>query len=192
MSESRHTTRLQGKWDLTAGGIRGRSGDITYAKSWCGFGSRDESKSGPYYTWREQIKAYITALSWKPGSLTDDQLDSVVKFARSLPPVNSRITLIKTKHRQEDAVEVQRQLRHLVKDIGRKLQATIDRLYASQAEDALNAEDTEPESKCSLLFTVRFAIRLVLNIFSRSSMRMGFSLFPKGDKASHYPSDRRS
>ena len=192
MSESRHTTRLQGKWDLTAGGIRGPSGVITYAKSWNGFGSRDESKSGPYYTWRKQIKAYITALSWKPGSLTDDQLNSVIKLAGSLPPVNSRITLINMKHCQEDTVELKRQLRHLVKDIGRKLQATMDRLYASQADDALNAEDTEPESKCSLPFTVRFAIQLVLDIFSHSSMRLGFSLFTKGDKASHYPSDRRS
>ena len=183
---------IPGKWDLTAGRIRAHYGDITYAKSWCGFKSRDESKTGPYYTWREQIKAYITALSWKPGSLTDDQLDSVVKFARTLPPVNSRITLIKTKHRQEDVVEVQRHLRHLVKDIGRKLQATMDRLYAGQAMDALNAEDTDPESKCSSPSTVRFAIRLVLTIFSSSSMRLGFSLFPKGDKTSHCPSDRRS
>ena len=116
----------------------------------------------------------------------------VVKFPRSLPPVNSRITLIKTKHCQEDAKEVPRQMRHLVKDMGGKLQMTMDRLNALQAQDALNAEDTEPKSKCSLPFTVRFAIRLVRNSFSRSSMRLGFSLFRKGDKASHYPSDRRS
>ena len=126
----------QGKRDLTAGGIRGRSGDITYLESCCAFGSRDKFKSGPYCTWHEQIKAYIMALSWKPGSLTDDQLILVVIFACSLPLVNSRITLIKMKHRQEDAVEVQRQPKHLVKNIGRKLQATMDHLYVSQAEDA--------------------------------------------------------
>ena len=72
----------------------------------------------------------MTALSWKPGPLTDDQLDSAVKFARTLPPVNCRIKLIKTKYRQEEVVEVQRHLRHLVKDIARKLQVTMNRLYA--------------------------------------------------------------
>ena len=72
--------------------------------------------------------------------------------------MNSCITLIKTKHCQEDVVEVQPHLRHLVKDIGRKLEATIDRLYAGQGKDTLNAEDTDPESKSSSPPTVRFAI----------------------------------
>ena len=193
MSECRQTTHIPDIWDLTAGGIRGRSGDITYAKSWCGFLNPRESKANTYLTWRDQIKAYITALEWKPGSLADEQLDSVVRFARSLPPVSGRITCIKTKHRPEDLVEVERQIRHLVRDIGRKLQATNDRLYAGRAKDALGAEDTEPERKCSSPSTVYFATpRLVLTIFSSSSMRLGFSLFSKGDKTSHCPSDRRS
>ena len=148
-------------------------------KSWCGLSSRDKSKLDPYNTLRKQIKAYSTVLSWKPGSLTDDQLDSVVKFASSLPSVNSGITIIKTKHCQEDAVEVQGHLRHLVKDIGRKLQATMDHLYGSQAEDALNAEDTEPESRCPLQFTVRFAIRLVLNILFAAKCDWASPYFPR-------------
>ena len=94
-----------------------------------------------------------------------------MKFARILAPVNSRITLNKTKHRQKEIVEVQHHPRHLVKDIGRNLEATMDRLSVEQANDTLNAEDTDLESKCSSPPTVRFAIQLVLTIFSRSSMQ---------------------
>jgi len=93
-------------------------------------------------------------------------MKSVISFPRSLPPVSNRITLIKIKHRPQDILEVECQIRHLVKDIGGKLQATNNRLYAERAEGGLATEDTEPESKCSSLSTVRFAIlRLVPTIF---------------------------
>jgi len=90
----------------------------------------------------------------------------VISFARSLPSVSNRITLVKIKHRPENILEVERQIRHLVRDIGRKLQVMNNRLYPERAEGALATEDTEPESKCSSLSTVRFAIlRLVPTIF---------------------------
>jgi len=93
-------------------------------------------------------------------------MKSVIGFARSLPPVSNRITLIKIKHRPEDSLQVERQIRHLVRDIGRKLQATNNRPYAERAERALATEDTEPESKYSSLSTVHFPIpRLVSTIF---------------------------
>ena len=196
MGECRHTstTHIQESLVLTASVIRGRYGEISYAKSWCGFPhlNRDGTK-GPYKTWRDQIKAYITALSWKPGSLTDNQLESVIIFARSLPPVKSQIARIKNKHRPEDVAEVERQIRHLVRDICRKLQATMDRLKAERGEAGLDAEDTEYQSRFSSPSTACFAIlRLVLTNFSSGSMRLGFSLLPKGDKAPHCSSDGRS
>ena len=90
----------------------------------------------------------------------------VISFGRYLPPVSNRITLIKIKHRPEDILEVERQIRYLVRDVGRKLHARNNRLYAERAEGALATEDTEPETKCSSLATVRFAIpRLVPTIF---------------------------
>ena len=102
-------------------------------KSWCGFPhlNRDGTKR-IYKTWRDQIKAYNTALSWKPRSLTDNQLESSIIFARSLPPVRGQIAGIKNKHRPEEVAEVERQIRHLVRDICRKLQAVVDRLNAER------------------------------------------------------------
>jgi len=70
------------------------------------------------------------------------------------------------KPRPEDTLEVEHQIRHQVRDIGRKLQTTNNCLYAKRAEGALATEDMEPESKYSALSTVRSAIpRLVPTIF---------------------------
>jgi len=67
----------------------------------------------------------------------------------------------------------------------------MDCLYVRQAKDALNVKDTEPESKCSSLSRVCFAVQLVLvPIVSSRSRRVGFPLFGKGNKTSHCPLDR--
>jgi len=76
--------------DLTTAGIRGRYGEISYAKSWCGFLNAREPTAA-YKGWREQVKAYITVLGWNPTSLTGTQMDAVLSFARSLTPVKGRI-----------------------------------------------------------------------------------------------------
>ena len=66
----------------------------------------------------------------------------------------------------------------------------MDRLKTEHAEGGLDAEGTEHQSKFSSPSTVRFAIlQLVLTISFSGSMRLGFSLLTKGDKASHCLSD---
>ena len=139
--------------DLTTAGIRGRYGEISYPKSWCGFLNAREL-TAVYQGWREQVKAYITVLGSNPTSLTDTQIDSVLSFARSLAPVKGRIKLMTTNHRPEDVDEVKRQIRVLVRDTAKKLQATNDRLNAERAEDPLDAEVCDVQSKCSPPFTL--------------------------------------
>jgi len=139
--------------DLTTAGIRGRYGEISYAKSWCGFLNAREPTAA-YKGWREQVKAYITMLRWNPTSLTGPQMDSVLSFASSLTPVKGRIKLIKTNHRPEEVDEVECQIRVLVRDTAKKLQATNDRLHAEWAEDPIDAEVCDVQSKCSPPFTL--------------------------------------
>jgi len=101
--------------DLTTAGIRGRYGEISYSKSWCGFLNAREPTAS-YTGWREQVNACITVLGWNPTSLTGTQTDSVLGFARFHTPVKGRNKLIKTNHRPEDVDEVERQIRVLVRD----------------------------------------------------------------------------
>jgi hypothetical protein len=133
--------------DLTGARVRGRYGEISYAKSWCGFLNAGEPTAA-YKGWREKVKAYITVLEWNPTSLTASQLDTVLSFARSLSPVKGRIKLIKTKHRPEDVDEVERQIKVLVRDTAKKLQATNDRLHAERVDEAIEG-DNDVQSKCS-------------------------------------------
>jgi hypothetical protein len=120
-------------------------------------------------------------------------MESVVCFARSLPPVKSQIARIRTKYRPDDVQEAERQIRHLVRDIGKKLQATMDRRTAERAEDAEDADEgPDRQSKLSSSSTVRFPIvGLVLTISFSGSIRLGFTFLPKGRKAPHRSSDRR-
>ena len=89
----KHTTHISEICDLTTAGIRGRYGEISYPKSWCGFLNARELTAA-YQELREQVKAYITVLGWNPTSLTGTQMDSVLSFACSLAPVKGRIKLI--------------------------------------------------------------------------------------------------
>jgi len=176
--------------DLTTAGIRGRYGEISYAKSWCGFLNAREPTAA-YKGWREQVKAYITVHGWNPTSLTGTQMDSVLSFARSLTPVKGRIKLIKTKHRPEDVNEVERQIRVLVRDTAKRLQATNDRLHAERPEDRIDAEVCDVQSKCSPPFTLCDSMTST-HRFSSGPIRLGLSLLPKADQDPHYSTNRRN
>ena len=81
-------------------------------------------------------------------------MDSVLGFARSLTPVKGQIKLIKTNHRPEDVDEVELQIRVLVRDKAKKLQATNERLHSERAEDPIDAEVCDVPSKYSPPFTL--------------------------------------
>jgi len=139
--------------DLTTAGIRGLYGEISYAKSWCRLLNACEPTAA-YKGSREQLNAYIMVFGWEPTSLTGNQMDSVLSFAGSLTPVKGPIKIIKTNHRPEAVNEVEPQIRVLVRDTAKKLQATNDRLHAERAEDPIDAEVCDVESKCSPPFTL--------------------------------------
>jgi len=145
---AKHTTHISEICDLTTARIRGRYGEISYAKSWCGLLHACEP-TAVYKGWRKQVKAYITVLGWNPTSLTGTQMDSVLSFARSLTPVKGRIKLIKTNHHPEDVDDDKRQIRVLVRNTAKKLQATNDRHHAERAENPIDAEVCDVQSKCS-------------------------------------------
>ena len=180
----KHTTHMSEIWDLTTAGIRGRYGEIAYAKSWCGFLNAREPTAA-YKGWREQVKASITVLGWKPTSLTGTQMDSVLSFAPSLMPVKGRIKLIKTNHCPEDVDEVERQIRVLVRDTAKKLQATNDRLHAERAEDPIDAEVCDVQCKCSPPFTLCDSTTST-HSFCSGPIRLGLSVLPKADQDPHY------
>ena len=86
------------------------------------------------------MKAYLAVLARNATSLTGTQMDSVLSFALSLTPVKGRIQLMKTNQHPEDVDEVKCQIRVLVRDPAKKVQATNHRLYAERAEDPIDAE----------------------------------------------------
>jgi len=177
-------------WDLTTAGIRGRYGKISYAKSWCGFLNTGEPTAA-YKGWREQVKEYITVLGWNPTSLTGTQMDAVLSFARSLTHVNGRIKLIKTNHCPEDVNEVERQIRVLVRDTAKKLQATNDRLHAERAEDLIDGEVCDVQGRYSPPFTLCDSTTST-HSFSSGPIRLGLSVLPKADQDPHYSTNRRN
>lgn len=113
--------------------IRGPYGDIAYAKSWSGFADPRKS-TGPYITWREHIKAYLTAMHFDPASMTSAEWDQLLLFVKSLSPVRQRVEMLRKMYRPDDLEELDRHLKLLVKDIGKKLQTTNQRLYAALEE----------------------------------------------------------
>ena len=185
----KHTTHQSEICNLTAAGNRGLYREISYAKSWCGFLNAREPTAA-YKGWREQVKAYITVLGWNPTSLTGSKMDSVLSFARSLTPVKGRIKLIKTNHRPEDVDEVERQIRVLVRNTAKKLQATNNRLHAERVEDAIDADVSDVQSKYSSPSTSCDSTTST-NSFSSDPIRLGLSVLPKADQDSHYSSNRR-
>jgi len=176
--------------DLTTAGIMGRYGEISYAKSWGGFLNAREPTAA-YKGWHEQVKAYITVLGWNPTSLTGTQMDSVLSFTRSLTPVKGRIKLIKTNQRPKDCDAVERQIRVLFSEPAKKLQATNDRLHAEQAENPIDAEVCDVQSKCSHPFTLCDSTTST-HSFSSGPIQLGLSVLPTADQDSHCSTSRRN
>src|SRR5207237_4387812 len=108
---------------------RGLYGDIADAKIWCGF-ENPRGSTALYRKWREELKAYITQRCWDPVNLTETQLVSVLNFARSLPPISSRLRELKTSFRKSAVAEFERHMRIFVKDLAKKLQTTFERRNA--------------------------------------------------------------
>ena len=63
-------------------------------------------------------------------SLNEEQTASVLEFACALPPTAARLDLLKTEYRKADVDEFERHMKLLVKDVGKKLQTTIERRNA--------------------------------------------------------------
>jgi len=93
-------------------------------------------------------------LGWNPTSLTGTQMDSVLSFACSVMPVKGQIKLIETNHCPEDVDEVEHQIRVVVKNTAKKLQATNNHLRAERAQDPIYAEVCHVQSHCSGPFTL--------------------------------------
>jgi len=176
--------------DLATAGIRGRYGEISYAKSWCQFLNTREPTAA-YKGGREQVKAYITVLVWNPTSLTGTQVDSVLSVGCSLTPVKGRIKLIKTNHRPKDLDEVECQIRGLVRDTAKKLQVTNDRLHAERAEDPIDAEVCHVQSKCWPPFTLCDSTTSTHSL-SSGPISLGLSVLPKADQDPHYSTNRHN
>jgi len=118
-------------------------------------------------------------------------MDSVLSFGHSLTALKGRIKLIKTNHRPEDVDEVERQIRVLVSDTAKKLMATNDRLHAERAEDPMDAEVCDVQSKCSPPFTLCDSTTST-HCFSSGPIGLGLSVLPKADQDPHYSTNRRN
>jgi len=79
-----------------------------------------------------------------PGRLTETLVDSILLFACGLSPVKERIELIKCQHHAEDLLELNRHLKILVRDSGKKLQTTKERQRAGRDG---RGDVAEPPSK---------------------------------------------
>jgi len=122
-------------------------------------------------------------------SLTATQMGSVLSFAHSLTPGKDRIQLIKTNYRPEDVDEVEHQIRVLVRDTAKKLQAMNYRLHAERAEELLDAEVCDVQSKCSPRFTLCDSTTSTHG-FSSGLIQLGLSVLPKASQDPHYLTNR--
>jgi len=118
-------------------------------------------------------------------------MDLGLRFARSLTPGTARMKLIKTNHRPEDVAEVESQIRVLVRDRAKKLQATNDRLDAERAEDPIDAEVCDVQSGCSPPFTLCDSTTSTYS-FSSGPIGLGLAALPKADQYPHYSTNRRN
>ena len=97
--------------------------EIAYTKSWCGF-KHARGASSAYITWYKEIKAYMIAHHIGPSCLTKSEVDSILLFTSGVSQVKEQIELIKYQHQADDLLELNRHLKILVRDFGRKLQTT--------------------------------------------------------------------
>jgi len=80
-----------------------------------------------------------------PGPLTKTPVDSILLFGHGLSPVKEPIELIKRQHDADDLLELNRDLKILVMDSGKKLQTTKER---QRAGGDGRGDVTEPSIKC--------------------------------------------
>jgi len=106
-------------------------------------------------------------------------------------PVKGRIKLIKTNHRPEDVDAVERQIIVLVWDIAKKLHATTNRLHEERAEDPIDGEVCDVQSKFSPPFTLCDSTSRTHSV-SSGPIRLGLSVLPKAHQDPHYSTNRRN
>src|SRR5207302_9004296 len=70
--------------------------------------------------------AYVTECAWDHTSLTEEQSATVLEFASALPPLAAWLDLLKTEYWKNDVDEFERHMKILIKDMGKKLQTTIE------------------------------------------------------------------
>jgi len=80
-----------------------------------------------------------------PGRLTETQVHSILLFASGLSLVKERIELIKRQHLADDLLELNRHVKILVKDSGKKLHTTKERQRAGRDG---RGDVTETASNC--------------------------------------------
>jgi len=79
-----------------------------------------------------------------PGRLTETQVDLLLLFARGLSLVKDRIEFIKRQHHADDLLELNRHLKIVVRDSGKKLQTTKE---CQRAGRDGRGDVMEPQSK---------------------------------------------
>jgi len=80
-----------------------------------------------------------------PGRLTKMPIDSILLFTGGLSAVKEQIELIKRQHHGDDRLQLNRHLKILVRDSGKKLQGTKEGQRAGRDSPG---DFTEPPSKC--------------------------------------------
>ena len=134
-----------------------------------------------YRKWREKLKAYITQCCWDPVNLTKTQLASVLNFARSLPPISSRLRELKTSFRKSAVAEFERHMKILVKDVAKKLQTTFERCNADTESTAVG-EGGRGTHSVHLNSDI-----IVLKYHLSGQNRLEVAFLPAGDKNSYRP-----
>ena len=97
--------------------------------------------------------------------------------------------MIKTSHHPKDVNKVERQIRVFVRDTTNKLPATNDRLHAEQAEDPIDAEVCDIQSKCLPQFRLYDSTTSTQSV-SSGPISVGLSVLQKADHDPQYSTNR--
>ena len=95
---------------------------------------------------------------------------------------------MKTNHHPNDADELERQIKVLVRDSAKKLQDTNNRRRQAKRDDEANEEDCDVLSMCSPPSTLCDPTTNTQR-FSSGPMRLDLSLLPKAHPDPHYSSN---
>ena len=114
-------------------------------------------------------------------NLTETQLASVLNFARSLPPISSRLRELKTSFRKSAIAEFEHHMKILVKDVAKKLQMTFERRNADTTSAGIGEVGRGMHS-----VHLNSAI-IVLKYHLSGQNRLEVAFLPAGDKNSCRP-----